>query len=176
MLYPVELRGQSGHLYLKCVTGARTGRPAMPRLTRTSSRAGRQRWTQEWHWRSRARFRKVKRSRRLPMRQALIALLGLGISCAHPDAGGPASPPPDVQRAADKLLHTADGGAFSGVVLLAYQGQPVIKKAYGLADREADTPVTLRTQFVTASVTQTFTAVAVMQLIGKGDLSAETRL
>src|SRR5262249_10934277 len=157
MLYPVELRGQSGHLYLKCVTGARTGRPAMPRLTRTSSRAGRQRWTQEWHWRSRARFRKVKRSRRLPMRKALIALLGLGISCAHREAGGPASPRPDVQRAADKPLHTADAqsqsGAFSGVVLLAYQGQPVVKKAYGLADREAGTPVKLTTRFVTASVT-----------------------
>ena len=116
------------------------------------------------------------------MRQVFILLvLGLAVACAHPGSGGsesPEAPPATVLHAAEALQRAADArsqsGAFSGVVLLAYQGQPVVKKAYGLADRESGTPVTLTTRFVTASVTQTFTAVAVMQLIAKGDLSAET--
>ena len=114
---------------------------------------------------------------------SLAVLLGVAASCAHSDSGGTPPPPPPpaaLQRATQDLLRAADArgqaGTFSGVVLLAYRGQPLMEKAYGLADREAGTPVTTGTRFVTASVTQTFTAVAVMQLLADGKISAETTL
>ena len=115
------------------------------------------------------------------MRVASFALfLGIAASCAHSESGGPASPPPALARAAQDLVRAADArsqsGAFSGVVLLAYRGQPLAERAYGLANRDSGTPITTGSRFVTASVTQTFTAVAVMQRIAAGELTPETTL
>jgi CubicO group peptidase (beta-lactamase class C family) len=53
---------------------------------------------------------------------------------------------------------------FSGVVLLAYQGRPVLRRACGMANKAASLPNRLDTRFDLASVTKTFTAVAVAQL------------
>jgi len=115
------------------------------------------------------------------MRLAATAVfLGIAASCAHSESGGPASPPPALARAAQDLVRAADArsqsGGFSGVVLLAYRGQPLAERAYGLADRDSGTPITTGSRFVTASVTQTFTAVAVMQRIAAGELTPETTL
>lgn len=64
--------------------------------------------------------------------------------------------------------------AFSGAVLIAEGGKPVLEAAYGLADREAKTPNTLQTQFRFGSMGKMFTAVSIMQLAqaGKLDLTA----
>jgi len=68
----------------------------------------------------------------------------------------------------DKLV-SAD--TFSGVVAVSKNGNLLFAQAYGLADQSTRTPVTLDTKFVIASVTQTFTAVAVSQLVEQGKLS-----
>lgn len=60
---------------------------------------------------------------------------------------------------------------FSGVVLIARHGKPVLERAYGLADRSTGRRNGIDTKFNLASVGKTFTAVAVAQLVQAGKLS-----
>jgi D-alanyl-D-alanine carboxypeptidase len=53
---------------------------------------------------------------------------------------------------------------FSGAALVKRGEKVLLRKAYGLADREFRIPNTLETRFRTASVTKMFTAVAVLKL------------
>jgi CubicO group peptidase (beta-lactamase class C family) len=73
-----------------------------------------------------------------------------------------------------RMEAVAKAGAFSGAVLIAEGGKPVLEAAYGLADREARTPATPQTQFRFGSMGKMFTAVSIMQLAqaGKLDLTA----
>jgi D-alanyl-D-alanine carboxypeptidase len=57
---------------------------------------------------------------------------------------------------------------FSGAVLVKRGDKVLLRKAYGLADRELKIPNTLDTRFRTASVTKMFTAVAVLRLVQDG--------
>ncbi|MGH9331190.1 MAG: serine hydrolase domain-containing protein, partial [Vicinamibacterales bacterium] len=59
----------------------------------------------------------------------------------------------------------AKNDQFSGAVLVARHGTILLQKAYGRANREAGTPVTLDTQFRIGSMNKMFTAVATLQLI-----------
>jgi CubicO group peptidase (beta-lactamase class C family) len=61
--------------------------------------------------------------------------------------------------------------AFSGVVLVAKDGAPVVKEAYGMADKEANRPNQVDTKFLLASITKSFTAVAIAQLAEQGKLA-----
>ena len=62
-------------------------------------------------------------------------------------------------------------GKFSGVVLVAKDGRPIFKQAYGLANREFNVPNRVDTRFNLASVGKMFTGVAVAQLAERGRLS-----
>ncbi len=62
---------------------------------------------------------------------------------------------------------------FSGVVLIAKNGQPLVEHAYGFADRERHLPNTLQTRFGTASLGKMFTAVATLQLVEAGKLKLD---
>jgi CubicO group peptidase (beta-lactamase class C family) len=68
----------------------------------------------------------------------------------------------DQQAAEDKL---------SGVVLLARDGKPILKKTYGLADKSAKAPNKADTKFNLGSMNKMFTAVAAAQLAEKGKLA-----
>lgn len=57
---------------------------------------------------------------------------------------------------------------FSGVVLVAREGDVLFRGTYGKADHELDVPVNPRTRFLIASVTKTFTATAVLLLKDRG--------
>ena len=76
---------------------------------------------------------------------------------------------------ADRLtryLETAAvNGHFSGAILVAEDGKPLVAKAYGLADAEHQVPNTTRTKFRIGSVTKQFTAAAVMMLQERGKLN-----
>ena len=61
--------------------------------------------------------------------------------------------------------------AFSGVLMIAKDGRPIFKKAYGLANKAYNVPNRIDTKLNIASTTKMFTAVAVMQLVEKGKLS-----
>lgn len=58
--------------------------------------------------------------------------------------------------------------SFAGAVLVAKDGKPVFKAAYGLADREKKIPNQLDTQFRIGSMNKMFTAVSVLQLVQTG--------
>jgi len=59
---------------------------------------------------------------------------------------------------------------FAGAVLVAKEGKPIFKEAYGLADREKKTPNQLDTQFRIGSMNKMFTAVSVLQLAQAGKI------
>ncbi len=64
----------------------------------------------------------------------------------------------------------AAAGRFSGTVLIARNGQSVLAEAYGLSDREHQTPNRLETRFRIGSMNKMFTATATLQLVQAGKL------
>jgi CubicO group peptidase (beta-lactamase class C family) len=64
-----------------------------------------------------------------------------------------------------------DVDAFSGVLLIAKDGRPIFKRAYGLASKAYNVPNRTDTKLNIASAAKMFTAVAIMQLVEQGKLS-----
>jgi len=60
--------------------------------------------------------------------------------------------------------------------MVIQNGKPIFKKAYGVANLEEKTPITLSTNFRLASVTKPFTAMCIMKLVESGRLSYEHNL
>ena len=60
---------------------------------------------------------------------------------------------------------------FSGVVLVAKNGTPILEKVYGFADRERKIPNRIDTKFNLGSINKTFTAFAIQQLAFAGKFS-----
>ena len=65
---------------------------------------------------------------------------------------------------------------FSGAVLAAKDGKPLLEGGYGWADREARIRIVPGTRFCIASIGKLFTAVAVAQLAGEHRLSFGDRI
>ena len=65
---------------------------------------------------------------------------------------------------------------FSGTVLVMQHDKVLLKKGYGLADREWNVPNTVETKFRIGSVTKQFTASCILQLIERGKLSLDDKL
>lgn len=78
------------------------------------------------------------------------------------------NPISDLETYLDKL---GAEDKFSGAVLVAKDGVPVFKKAYGLANRTTNAANTTETKFNLASMNKMFTAVAIAQLAERGKLS-----
>lgn len=93
----------------------------------------------------------------------------------RPGAGGVAEPesaPRDDAEMAGRLrafvARLATANAFSGVVLLARDGEPLVFEAHGLADRNYEVPVRRDTKFNIGSMNKTFTASIIGQLVDEG--------
>lgn len=67
----------------------------------------------------------------------------------------------------------ADAGQFSGVLMVAKDGKPVMTRAYGLADVASKTPNTNHTKFNIGSLNKMFTKTAIAQLAQAGKLSLD---
>jgi CubicO group peptidase (beta-lactamase class C family) len=65
---------------------------------------------------------------------------------------------------------------FSGSILVAQNGQVIVKKGYGMANYEHAIPNDPQTKFRIGSLTKSFTAMAIMQLEEKKLLSIEDNL
>ncbi len=65
---------------------------------------------------------------------------------------------------------------FSGAVLIAKDGVPILKQAYGLANRSFDAPNRVDTKFNLGSMNKMFTAVAILQLVEKGELRLDGKI
>jgi CubicO group peptidase (beta-lactamase class C family) len=100
----------------------------------------------------------------------------------------PARPPsnlPKGERLTDEQLaeqlgafvdRTAKREVFSGAVLLAKDGKPLMIRAAGLANRDFDAPNRPDTKFNLGSMNKMFTAVAILQLAEQGKLSLDDTL
>ncbi len=62
---------------------------------------------------------------------------------------------------------------WSGTILVAQKGEVLISHGYGLADRENDVPSTSQTKFAIGSLTKAFTAMAIMMLQERGQLTVQ---
>ena len=69
------------------------------------------------------------------------------------------------------LKKNTEEDLFSGVVLVARDGMPIFKKAYGMADRERNISNQVNTKFCIGSMNKMFTAIAIAQLVEQGKLS-----
>lgn len=109
-----------------------------------------------------------------PPHRIVRARLGRGLRPAHAALRRPGlaadALPGHLSAYLDGL---ARGDYFSGVVLVEIGGQPVFRRAYGMADRARGEPNRLDTRFDLASVGKVFTAVAVLQLAEQGRLSLD---
>lgn len=74
------------------------------------------------------------------------------------------------------LTEKAKSDEFSGVVLVAKQGVPVFRKAYGSAERRFDVPNRVDTRFNIGSIGKLITQMAIAQLAEAGKLRLEDTL
>lgn len=85
------------------------------------------------------------------------------------------SPAANTQALAEQVeMHVADllqSDQFSGTILISRGDQPILQKAWGMANREKKIRNTVDTQFCIGSMNKMFTAVAILQLVHAGKLS-----
>jgi D-alanyl-D-alanine carboxypeptidase len=78
-----------------------------------------------------------------------------------------------VENARAAVRKYADAGTFSGVVLVARDGKPVFREAFGLAERDPDAKATPETVYYIGSLTKQFTAAAILRLADAGKLGID---
>lgn len=64
-------------------------------------------------------------------------------------------------------------GQFSGIVLVSKDGKPLLRKGWGMANREWNIPNAPDTRFRLGSITKQFTAAAILKLAEEGKLSLQ---
>ncbi|MEO7444727.1 MAG: serine hydrolase domain-containing protein [Ferruginibacter sp.] len=69
------------------------------------------------------------------------------------------------------MSQTYVGEEPGAVILVAVNGKPIFRKAYGLANYELNVPNKPEYDFAIAAMTKQFTAVAILQLAQNGKLS-----
>ncbi len=108
-------------------------------------------------------------------RQALIACL-FGIT-AHSASSEPPGTLPGLEAFVDGTVEAmmTDHPALPGVTIsVVHEGEVVLLKGYGFADLESRTPVDpSRSLFRIGSITKTFTGLAVMQMVERGELDLD---
>ena len=75
---------------------------------------------------------------------------------------------------ADSIVRSyADEGLYRGAVIVVKDGQPIFRRAYGMANSEWDAANTPDTKFRIGSITKQFTAIAILQLSEQGKLKLD---
>lgn len=94
----------------------------------------------------------------------------------HPEMTGQAQPVVDekgVSRMKAVTNSFEHDGLFTGTVLVARNGTPVLNQSFGYADAEWQVPITSDTRFRIGSITKQFTAAAIVMLQERGKLSLQ---
>ncbi|MEP3371708.1 serine hydrolase [Maribacter dokdonensis] len=76
----------------------------------------------------------------------------------------------------DAYLEACETNGFSGVVLVAKQGEVILSKGYGWADRKNKIPNSPATVFNIGSVTKQFTASAILKLVEQGKIKTSDKI
>lgn len=87
--------------------------------------------------------------------------------------GGCATGGGSMQSSVDALMRDYTGDVPGAAVLVLRDGEPLVRRGFGLADLEAGAPVTPDTNFRLASVSKQFTAAAIVLLAQDGKLSLD---
>jgi CubicO group peptidase (beta-lactamase class C family) len=106
----------------------------------------------------------------------LLSLFLCGASAASAAAQESPTLVGPLAKSVDSVIAAAEGRGFSGVVLIAKDGTPILRKGYGLAQREERTPFAPNTVVQIGSNTKDFTAVAILQLMERDRLRLEDSL
>ncbi|HJQ26933.1 MAG TPA: serine hydrolase domain-containing protein [Blastocatellia bacterium] len=105
---------------------------------------------------------------------------GLGMRPPKPPAAAPPAKRLTNEQIAQEMnalmKKLAEADVFSGAVLLAKDGVPVFKGAYGMANKDFNVPNRIDTKFNLGSMNKMFTAVAIAQLVERGKLSFDDPL
>lgn len=107
---------------------------------------------------------------------SLLLLLGFAVACAvfydGYQAGRLRSGTTPAAQAFNKYIeNNARAGSFSGSVLMAKDGTPILEQGYGFANRNKNIADTANTVYCIASIGKLFTAVGIGQLVEDGKLS-----
>src|SRR5580658_456163 len=97
-----------------------------------------------------------------------LMVLGVGLALA-----GCGSRQRELTVKVDALMQAYQGEVPGASVLVLRDGQPLIRRAYGLADLAPRTPATPATNYRLASMTKEFTAAAVLLLAQERRLSLD---
>jgi len=89
----------------------------------------------------------------------------------QPDIRSGLAPKQIADAVAAYAQRLADADHFSGVVLLAKDGRPLLNRAWGIAAANSKLPNSPETKFNVGSINKIFTKVAIAQLAQKGKLS-----
>lgn len=104
----------------------------------------------------------------------LIAATFLMTCGATDSAPGNAADPIAVAQLDGFALGMAKSGKFSGVLLVARDGQVLLERAYGKRDERLDDQNTVDTRFNLASAGKMFTAVAILQQVAADRVDLDT--
>ncbi|MBD3161341.1 MAG: serine hydrolase [Candidatus Eisenbacteria bacterium] len=107
-----------------------------------------------------------------PRRCTKLSTMLLAAILAGPPATHAGATDEAVRRVAETMARLEKLG-FHGTLLIAGQEETLLAEGYGLADRQADRPVTPETVFTIGSITKQFTAAAILKLEMQGKLSTD---
>jgi CubicO group peptidase (beta-lactamase class C family) len=88
----------------------------------------------------------------------------------------PPAPKAEVLRGIDSDLRDLAAKGLSGTLLLAQDGEVLMTRGYGLADRSSGRAVTIETGFDIGSLVKPITAAAILQLESQGKLRLDDRI
>jgi D-alanyl-D-alanine carboxypeptidase len=110
------------------------------------------------------------RSRRAAIGAVLgVALIGVVAAAAPVATPATATESPTLQEAADNLV----AAGVPGVVLVVRDGDRTIRVSSGYGNLAKGTPIRVTDRFRVASLTKTFVATVVLQLVGEGTLALD---
>lgn len=111
---------------------------------------------------------------------SVLVLIGLSVGLAAVQAPGQTAPTPTAEltrlqtELEPKINDEIQKGHLPGFVIgIVRNGKLIYAKGFGVAKLGTNTPVTSRSLFHMASVTKTFVATAVMQLVEQGKIDLE---
>jgi len=102
----------------------------------------------------------------------IVPTLLLGLSFVIASGFSPGIHAQDIAPKVDEYMNAAVRvHRFSGTILLARDGRPVVNRGYGMANFELNVANTPKTKFRIGSMTKQFTAMSVLILQERGKLS-----
>lgn len=107
-------------------------------------------------------------------------LVSLGVDMAEEPSGEPPLPAMTgtqiLEYVQQDLTQRAENDAFSGAILIAQNGQPLLQQAYGMASKEFSVPNKIDTKFNIGSINKSFTQMAIAQLLEAGKIALDDPL